>query len=298
MGALNAAMRGESRPIERYGISLNETAVNAELARKGLNGLEGAALDQAKAMARIEIIMRQSADATGAFAREADTLQGQQQRLTAEWADAKAELGGALLPALTDVTRALRDGVDIAIAAGEAWGSIPTPVKAAVAALVLYHLTNQRVATGVTGVRDGIKRMREELALQQALAGGITGGYQRLGDEAKTAGTQVSRAAGAIGVASKVAKGAGSALLGAFGGPVGIAVTGLAVAIGVFAQRQAEAKRRVEALTDTLDAQTGAITANTQEWARNELEQSGVLKTARAAWAELAGRVRRVSRQR
>jgi DNA-binding transcriptional regulator YdaS (Cro superfamily)/DsbC/DsbD-like thiol-disulfide interchange protein len=280
--ALNAAMRGESDPIERYGISLNEAAVNAQLAATGIQKVNGKFTEQQKTTARLALIVQQSADAMGTFAREADTLQGQQQRLNAEWANAKAELGTALLPALTDVTSALRDGVDVAVAAGHAWGEIPGPIKAAVAALVIYKLTNDKVSTGVTGARNAIKRMREELALQQALAGGISGGYQRLGDEAQTAGKKVSRTAGALGVASKAARGAGSALLGAFGGPVGIAITGLTVAIGVFAAKHQEAKQQVEDFTDAIKADSGALAANTREAAFNALEKAGATKAAQA----------------
>lgn len=112
--ALASAMRGESDPIERYGISLNETAVNAELASKGQDKLKGAALSQAKAMARIAIIQRQSADAQGAFARESDTLAGKQARLSAAWENAKTALGGVLLPIMSralDVMAGMSGGV-------------------------------------------------------------------------------------------------------------------------------------------------------------------------------------------
>lgn len=101
--ALNAAMRGESDPIERYGISLNETAVKAELAANGQDKLTGAALEQAKTQARLALIMRQSADAQGAFGRESDTLAGQQQRLGAQFDNIKVTVGTQLLPALTSV---------------------------------------------------------------------------------------------------------------------------------------------------------------------------------------------------
>lgn len=279
--ALNAAMRGESDPIERYGISLNETAVNAEIAAKGLKGLTGPALDQAKAQARLDIITRQSADALGTFAREADTLQGQQQRLTAEWKDAQAELGTALLPAVTDVTQALREGVDIAVAAGHAWGEIPGPVKAAIAALVLYHLTSGKVSSGASTIRDGLRRVREELELQKALAGGIAGGYQRLGDEAAVAGNKVRTTSAALGVASKAARGVGSAVLGAFGGPVGVAVIGLTAVVAAFAHGQQEAKARVEEFTVAIEADSGALGRNTREAAFNALEKSGAAKAAK-----------------
>lgn len=113
--ALNAAMRGESDPIERYGISLNETAVNAVLAAKGQKDLTGAALEQAKAQARLTLITQQSADAQGAFGREADTMAGQQQRALAQFEDTRAELGQAFLPLMTDMFELLNDDVVPAI---------------------------------------------------------------------------------------------------------------------------------------------------------------------------------------
>lgn len=102
--ALNAAMRGESDPIERYGVSLNETSVNAFLAAKGLSKLKGPALEQAKTQARLALITKQTADAHGAFARESDTLAGKQQRVSAAFENVKATIGTALLPAMAGIT--------------------------------------------------------------------------------------------------------------------------------------------------------------------------------------------------
>ena len=156
--ALNSAMRGESDPIERYGIALNAAAIEAEAISLGLvknvknldvikaaqntavlaqrkynaalkeNGKGSdealaaesslirskAALTKAldgqkveltgaqKAQASLSLVQKQSADATGAFAKESDTLAGQQQRLGAEFDNLKVALGTALLPALTE----------------------------------------------------------------------------------------------------------------------------------------------------------------------------------------------------
>jgi hypothetical protein len=69
-------------------------------------------------------------------------------------------------------------------------------------------------------------------------------------------------------------------MLGAFGGPIGLAVTGLAFAIGTFAQRQQEAKQRVKDLTDEIDLQTGALKKNAQEALRNNIATGEVGKTA------------------
>ena len=225
--ALNAAMRGESDPIERYGISINETAVNAELAAKGLNKLTGQALEQAKAQARIDIITRQSADALGKFSAEADTLQGQQQRLNAEWENAKASLGQALLPALTKASEAMRDGVDAALAVASVFEKIPGPVKAAVGALIALHL----------------------------LKGPLGGFFTSTISQVKTLTTTLKGA----GIAGS-AKAAGSALMGAFGGPLGIAV-GLGAAALTHWWEEAEKTNQIaDTLKGTIDKATGAFT--------------------------------------
>lgn len=104
--ALASAMRGESDPIEKYGVSLNESAVNAELAARGQTKLKGAALDTAKAQARLAIITRQTADAQGAFGRESNTLAGKQQRAQAQYENLQATLGQKLLPAMVKMTEA------------------------------------------------------------------------------------------------------------------------------------------------------------------------------------------------
>lgn len=111
IAAIGSLMRGEADPIERYGVSIKQSAVNAELASKGLDKLDGAAKTQAESQARLDLLFRQTADAQGAFAREADTAAGSQSRLRAQWEDAKATLGDRLLPALTEVTRTFSDAL-------------------------------------------------------------------------------------------------------------------------------------------------------------------------------------------
>lgn len=254
--ALNAAMRGESDPIERYGISLNETAVNAELASKGLQGLTGSALDQAKAQARIDIITRQSADAMGAFAREADTLQGTQQRLSAEWENAQAQLGQALLPALTKVTEALRGGLDLATSVAGVWDKIPGPIKAAATALVIYRLAQDRLQAGGKAVVGTVRSLGEAIGFARQSAERAGGGLTGLSAGLRTFTGSSGLAKGAM----KGLQGAGSALMGLAGGPWGAAIGGLTLAIGAYAQANAEAQADVDALTATLDKQTGAFT--------------------------------------
>lgn len=115
--ALSAALRGEYDPLERYGITLNESMINAELAAKGQDKLKGAALEQAKAQARVALIMKHSASVQGKFAQEADTFAGKQARLATSWENFKAIVGSALLPAMSAL-------LDVFTAVGGAMGDL------------------------------------------------------------------------------------------------------------------------------------------------------------------------------
>lgn len=101
VAAMGAAFRGEFDSLERWGVQLSAAKVEQELARTGQDKLTGSTLEAAKKQAIMNLIMEESAQVTGNFAREADTASGQQERATAKWQDAQATLGTALLPAMT-----------------------------------------------------------------------------------------------------------------------------------------------------------------------------------------------------
>jgi hypothetical protein len=103
VGALSSALKGEMDPLERYGVSLKQSDINARLAADGNAQLTGEALKTATANAALSLITDQTASSQGAFARESDTAAGAQQRLGAKFEDIKAVLGEKLLPIFTDV---------------------------------------------------------------------------------------------------------------------------------------------------------------------------------------------------
>lgn len=105
--SLSAAFRGEYDPVEKYGISIKKSDINARLAAKGLSGLEGEALRQAEAQELLAMLTEQSADAMGNFQRETDTAAGSAQIAAANWENAKAALGQSLLPVVTQVAEKL-----------------------------------------------------------------------------------------------------------------------------------------------------------------------------------------------
>lgn len=110
--ALTAAYKGEFNQLEKYGVSLKQDTINTkanEVAKrkygKELKELSPKQQSLAKQLATQKLLFKQTADATGTFGKESNTLAGQQQRLGAELDNVKAEIGSALLPVLTDLAK-------------------------------------------------------------------------------------------------------------------------------------------------------------------------------------------------
>ena len=134
--ALSSALKGEMDPIEKYGISLNDATLQAQAASMGLGDLYKSGDRNAKMQATLAAITAQSGKAVGNFAREADTAQGQQQRMNAAFENAKATLGEALLPFLTQMAEKLAS-VATWIQANTSWLGPLVGVIAAVAAVIV-----------------------------------------------------------------------------------------------------------------------------------------------------------------
>ncbi|OZG62691.1 tape measure protein [Bifidobacterium lemurum] len=134
--ALSSALKGEMDPIEAYGVSLNDATLKAQAASMGLGDLYAAGDRNAKMQATLAAITQQTGDATGNFGKEADTAQGQQQRLNAMWENAQAALGQQLLPVVTAVTQKLTEMVSW-VQQNSAWLTPLAVVVGVVAAAII-----------------------------------------------------------------------------------------------------------------------------------------------------------------
>lgn len=99
--AISSALKGERDPIERYGVSLKQTAIDAKAAELGFQKVGGALSAEANAAATLALIMEQTTDAHGNFARESSTYEGTMQRLSASWGNITATIGQGFLPIAT-----------------------------------------------------------------------------------------------------------------------------------------------------------------------------------------------------
>jgi len=198
VAALSSALKGEMDPIEKYGISLNQAALQQEALNLGLVKGKEQMSQAAKAQAILSLVTRQGADASGAFASEADTLAHKQQVLAARVDDLKESLGDKLLP-IMDAGLTTVSGI------ADAFGAMPKP---------LQYTTIGVTALG-TAALVGVPKV---VAFRAAVSS--------LGTTAAATTTELEGTAAATALASRAGAGGGLAAIGAgalrAAGPVGL----------------------------------------------------------------------------
>jgi hypothetical protein len=108
--ALRSGLSGETEPLKRFGIALNEARLKEQALADGLITTTKGVLPQAiKTQAAYALIMKDSALAQGDVARTADGLANQLKFLESGLQDAKAGFGEALLPAALAVVSAFNE---------------------------------------------------------------------------------------------------------------------------------------------------------------------------------------------
>lgn len=103
LGAIQAGLRGEQDPLERFGVGLSAAKVEARaLADTGKDSAK-ALTDQEKQLARVNIILDQTNQTAGDFNETQDSLANQTKVLKAEFENLKATAGQQLIPVLSDL---------------------------------------------------------------------------------------------------------------------------------------------------------------------------------------------------
>ena len=113
--AIGSALRGESEPIRRYGVLLNEATLKAKAFEMGLYGGKGALDPATKALAAYQVILDQTKTAQGDFPKTSDGLANSTRTLAALWQDATVAAGEGLLPVMQDLVATMKD-IDFTVA--------------------------------------------------------------------------------------------------------------------------------------------------------------------------------------
>lgn len=244
--ALRAGLVGETEPLRRFGVNINDAALRQKALDLGLVKTTKDTLPASvKAQASYALILEQTTTAQGDFARTSGGLANQQRILKAQFSDLQGELGQKLLPAAVKVTSSLVDlvefldahGKTVAITAGSI-AAVAGSVYAVNKASAAFKATSQAWET-VTGAMASFSK-------------------------------EGSKARGALGS------------IGSFmTGPWGAALLVGGGALAIWAKKQQDARQHVDDLRRSLDQQTGALTANSRESIYSALVQEGAIKAAR-----------------
>lgn len=299
--AISSGLRGEAEPLRRFNVLLDDASLRQEALKQGIvETTKDALTPQQKILASHALIMEQTADVQGDFAKTQDGLANSSRDLSADLADMRGELGEKLLPAATAFVGFAKDEMVPAMYAvggvvedaASAFAEIPTPVKAAAGALVAFRAASSfgvtdAIGSGIASLGRGMEdvRLRTMLATD-AFRTARAGVYEFQGNVGRVV-APVGRLSASMQGLSAAAAGAGSALrrglsgaMGLLGGPWGVAFVGATAVVTSFWKQHQEAEQRVEDLTATLDKQTGALTQNSNEWAAKMLVESGAADMA------------------
>lgn len=248
VGALSAAFKGEFDSLEKYGISLKESTISAELAARGQDKLTGSALAAAKQQVTTDLIMQQSSKTRGAFAKESNTLAHQQQVLAARFQNIKDKIGMVLLPVLTRMVAFVSNVVLPALSrwgkafAEDVWPSIKQVATELASRLspVVKTLGGFIKSTLVPAVKDMAKWFRDNVDVLVAVGAGLLAAKTAL--VAYNLYVRISTAlTKAWAVAQKILNGTMKA------NPIGLVVTAIALLVGamVLAYQRSETFRRI-----------------------------------------------------
>ena len=140
--ALRSGLSGETEPLKRLGIVINQAAIEAKALELGLVGVGEEIDSAAKAQATYALIMEKSANAQGDFERTSDGLANQLRILEAQATETKGAFGVGFLNAMKDseggiqdVTRSLESLETIMESTGTAVGNFASDVSRALGPL-------------------------------------------------------------------------------------------------------------------------------------------------------------------
>jgi len=106
---LRSGLVGEAEPMRQLGVLLSAAAVEAKGFEMGLGGANGKLTEADKVTARYQIILEQTADAQGDFARTSDGLANSQKQLAAQMEDVQATVGEALIPVVIELATVMEE---------------------------------------------------------------------------------------------------------------------------------------------------------------------------------------------
>jgi hypothetical protein len=206
---LRSGLVGEVEPLRTLGVNINAAAVQAEALKLGLIGAGDEMTAQVAVQARFSLIMQQTANAQGDFARTSDGVANSSRILKAELADAAAKIGTLLLPVMQDLLGFAKGLV-------ERFLTIPDPVQKTVLAFMGIAAAAGPVVTAIGAISTalGFLLANPVVLVLGAIVVAIAGlaiAYDRMKDKAEKTAASILDTATSYGQYKRMAEEAGVA---------------------------------------------------------------------------------------
>ena len=306
--AMGSAFAGETETMRKYGVLLDENTLKEVAYSKGL-AAKGSQLTQQQKVAAIYLSLMQQLDYVhGDVERSNETFGASIKRLKSRFEEVSASIGQKLMPIAKTFIDLLSgpglsglsgvgDGIGLLSKTvgllGSAFNGLPGPVQAALASIVAFRLA-QRLLFSHMGQGPGIfSRFNQQVTNVQRAAtitgqsmGRLQASTIAVGQSVRNASPAVmqlqaaflrSRASAtsfgnAVGAIGAVSAGVGMGLrglMGALGGPWGLAIAGATALLGLWISKKQkdaaasqEAENRTNSWSDALKQSGGAIDQN------------------------------------
>ena len=155
LNALRSGLSGETEPLKRFGIALNDVTLRNKAMTMGFGEIKGVMDPAIKSQVTYALVMEQTALAQGDYARTADGAANTMKSLTAKFEDAKVAIGNALMPAFRALLALLKLLIPIIEGLGKFFTENATALKMYAiiigsAAIAFYSYRAAIIATKVT----------------------------------------------------------------------------------------------------------------------------------------------------
>jgi hypothetical protein len=195
INAIGSALRGEAEPLRRFGVLMDDAALKAAALAMGIGDGTSTLTTQQKVLAAHNVILSQTTDAQGDFARTSEGLANTQKILQAAVEDAKAEIGIGLVSALEAAGQAMggsKGMAGIIQDTGQDLGDFATGLGVVITALA--GLTGGiedveeaagKYETGVFGMRDAGNSLLDNILPLIPILGTWVSGILAVGENAR-----------------------------------------------------------------------------------------------------------------
>lgn len=271
--ALQSALVGNHETVRRYGVIINQAALESELLNMGIRGGTDAATAQQLALARLNIIMAGTGDAQGDAARTADSLTNRYREFQAEVRDAAVAIGDSFMPAARVM---LAWAIDI----------IPHIERVGVVLGNMFDSFGRAFSEGQFNPETAGAIEAEIIAIERAIES-----YWETIQRNERRGVQSTGTLRSF-LGADFVEGLGETFTNSAGLPDTTSVGAQLTIVGALNERLAELRGQLEGLTEAQDTNTGSTDSNTRARAAATAELSeyldGVSRTVEAERRRLA----------